>query len=171
MKAFSREQLDSIVAVAQKHDPLDALMILVMFNHGLRVSECLSLSAKSIVGDLLIVPRLKGSNDAHHPIQESEREELLALVAKIPDGRFFPICRKTAWARIKKYGAEAGIPEFLCHPHSLRHTTGKLGLKGGMTIPQIQSYLGHKNGANTLVYLQCDEEEASMAFAAAVGGK
>jgi hypothetical protein len=38
-----------------------------------------------------------------------------------------------------------------------------------MTIPEVQVWLGHVNGGNTLKYMEATEEEAACAFAAAVG--
>jgi len=38
-----------------------------------------------------------------------------------------------------------------------------------MGIPEIQKWLGHKNGGNTMKYMEATEEEAARAFATAVG--
>jgi integrase len=84
-------------------------------------------------------------------------------------GKFFPICRMTFHRRMVEYGTEAGIAPHLLHAHALKHSCGRLGYKGGMGIAELQSYLGHKNGGNTMIYLQADEGEACAAFAAAVG--
>lgn len=70
---------------------------------------------------------------------------------------------------MQAYGAEAGLPEYKRHCHVLRHSAGRLGFIGGMTIPDIQKYLGHRSGANTLIYLESSEEESCNAFAAAIG--
>jgi|ERR1700675_1396392 len=183
MKALSREQLDSLLAVARKYSERDYLMLLVMFLHGLRVTEVVGgwmykpdgtkewnpgLRAENVVDGYIVVPRLKGSNACHQELMNTEREALKKLEPG-PDGRLFPMCRKTAWLKFKTYGAEAGIPAFLAHPHTMKHTCGTLGLKGGMTLPQVQTRLGHKSGASTMVYLQVGEDEAAKAFAAAVG--
>ena len=64
--------------------------------------------------------------------------------------------------------AEAGIPKFKCHPHCLKHSCGRLTYLGGMGIAEIQTYLGHRNGWNTMVYMRPDESEVAAAFAAAV---
>jgi type 1 fimbriae regulatory protein FimB len=70
---------------------------------------------------------------------------------------------------MQTYGELAGIPAYKRHSHALKHTCGKLGLAGGMSLPELQTYLGHKNGQNTMIYLQVDDDTASHAFAAAVG--
>jgi type 1 fimbriae regulatory protein FimB len=168
VKALTRIELDALLSVAEKHNPLHALMFLVTFNHGLRVSETLSLTRANIVNGYLVVQRLKGSKRTSQPLLPSERDGLLALAQN--EGRFFPTYRMNFWRLMQRYGAEADIPRFKCTPHKLKHTTGRLGYEGGMGIPELQTWLGHKNGQNTMVYLQASEEQAANAFAAAIGG-
>jgi integrase len=164
MKSLTRQELDALLAVTPEPD---RLMFLVAFNHGLRVSEVINLDASNIVDGHLIVQRLKRSRRTTQPLLPNEKDGLLALAKQ--SGKFFPMSRYTADRRLKEYGKKAGIPEHLLHMHCLKHSCGRLGFKGGMSIPEIQAYLGHKNGGNTMVYLQASEEEAANAFAAAVG--
>jgi type 1 fimbriae regulatory protein FimB len=167
MKNFTKPELDSLLAAARKESETDYLMLLVMFNHGLRVSEMLALSSSNIVGNFLVVQRLKGSKKTCQPLLPSERDGLLKLAEK---GLFFAgEYRRRVHRKIRKYGTAAGIPEFKLHAHTLKHTTGRLGYEGGMGIPELQAYLGHVNGKNTMVYLEATEEQAASAFAAAVG--
>lgn len=168
MKHLTKDELNGLVAVAEKHDPTFALLILVIFNHGLRISEALALTTENLVDGFLVVQRLKGSRKTTQPLLPSERQRLEARAAESPKV-LFDYHRMTAWRRMQAYGAEAGIPKFKLHPHILKHTTGRLGYEGGMGIPELQSYLGHVSGANTMVYLAASEEQASNAFAAAVG--
>jgi len=169
VKSLTRPELDALLTVAQRHSDRDGLLFAVIFNHGLRVSEALALTQDNIVAGHIVVQRLKGSRKTNQPLLASEREKLEALAAE--PGRFFPMHRMTAWRKIQQYGREAGIPAFKLHPHALKHTTGRLGYEGGMGIPELQSYLGHVNGKNTMVYLEATEEQAANAFAAAVGAR
>ena len=168
MKSMTPTQVNSLLAVAKKYSEQDYLMFLVTYLHAMRISETLSLTRDNIVDGHLRMQRLKGSRRTIQPLMPQERDAILHL-AETCTGRFFTICRKTAWMRIRQYGKEAGIPEFLLHPHSLRHSAAMAGLKGGMAINELQAYLGHVHGSNTLIYLQCDDDVASKAFAAAVG--
>ena len=167
MKSLTKPQLESLLQVARKHSESDYLTLLVGFNHGLRVSEILSLSPENIVNGTLVVQRLKRSRKTAQPLLPNEKEllETLAAVGK----PFFTICRKTLWLHMKQYATEAGLPPYLAHPHILKHTCGRLGYIGGMGIPEIGAYLGHKNLGNTLIYMQASEDEAARAFAKAVG--
>lgn len=170
MKSMSREQLDALLNAAKQESEIDYLMLLVTFNHGLRVSETLSLTKNNIRDGYISVARGKGSLPCQHPLLGSERQRLEKLAATA-EGKLFTISRVTFWRRMKAYGAEAGLPEFLCRPHTLKHTCGRLGFKGGMTVPDLIEYLGHKNGANSLIYAQSDPVTASAAFAAAISPK
>lgn len=174
MKSLTRFELDSLLTVALKHSELDYLMLTCIFNHGLRVSEAVGLTRTNVIDGHLVIQRLKGSRKTSQPLLGNEKLGLEVL-AVATTGRFFlaeykpSVARVIVWRRIQKYGKEAGIPQFKCHPHALKHTTGRLGYEGGMGIPELQSYLGHQNGKNTMVYLEASEEQACSAFAAAVG--
>lgn len=164
MKSLSKTELDALLAATPEPD---RLMFLTAFNHGLRVSEVVNLDASNIVDGHLVVQRLKRSRRTTQPLLPNEKDGLLALAKQ--SGKFFPISRWTADRRLKEYGKKAGIPEFKLHMHALKHSCGRLGYEGGMGLPELQAYLGHKNGGNTMVYLQADEQQAAAAFAAAVG--
>lgn len=159
MKSLTRDELDRLLAVAGR----DALLFRVMFNHGLRVSEVIALTDADVVDGHLIVQRLKGSRKTTQRLL-SDEQELVTM-----KGRFFPMSRRTVDRRMKEYGAKAGIPKHLLHAHVLKHTCGRLGYKGGMGIPELVSYLGHKNPGNSLKYMEAEESEAAAAFAAAIG--
>jgi integrase len=169
MKSLTKPELDALLAVARKHSESDYLLLLVTFNHGLRVSEAINLTRANVIGGHLVVQRLKGSKKTTQPLQSNEKDAL-ELLAKT-EGRFFPTSRWTVNRRIEAYGVEAGIPEFKLHAHALKHTTGRLGYEGGMGLPELQTWLGHVNGKNTMVYLEATEEQAANAFAAAVGSR
>ena len=170
MKSLTRSELDALLIVVRKHSEQDYLMFLVTFSHGLRVSETLSLTRENLVSSHLIVQRQKGSNKTCQPLLDDERAALEELAAKT-EGRLFPMSRTTFWRRMHDYGREAGIAQVLLHPHVLRHSAGRLGYLGGMGVAEIQRYLGHRNGANTMIYIEASESEACSAFAAAVTGR
>jgi integrase len=167
MKSLTKLELSGLIEVAGRHSALDKLMVKVTFNHGLRASETVNLDASNIVGEYLVLQRLKASRKTSQPLFDDEKAELLELAKSA--GRFFPISRCTFWRRMQAYGREAGIPEIKLHPHILKHSAGRLAYLGGMGIPEIQNWLGHVNGGNTLKYMEATEEEAALAFAAAVG--
>ena len=168
MKNFSKDELTGLLAAAKAAGPMDYLLILLSVNHGLRVSEVLSLTEDNFKDGHIIVQRLKGSCKTSQKLLPNESTALDEYVITSSDGRLFPICRKTAWSHMKALGAAAGIDSIKCFNHALKHTTAMMGLQGGMKINELQTYLGHKSGASTLAYLKVSDDVACDAFAAAV---
>jgi type 1 fimbriae regulatory protein FimB len=165
MRSLTRQELDALLEVARRHDTRDWLMFSVTFCHGLRVSETLSLTRDNIQAGYLSVERLKGSKDVLHPLlDERQALENLALAT---DDRLFPMSRFQFYRKLQRYGREAGIPAAKCHPHALKHTCGRLAYESGVGIAEIQNWLGHVNGANTMIYMAATEEQAAAAFSKA----
>ena len=171
MKSLTQAELTALLNVAG----MFRLMFLCTFNHGLRVSEVLGLTRANLAQYMLDVQRLKGSKRTVQPLLPEERDGLLALAATSTGYLFLPEIANRASARRQfnrlmiRYGALAGIPRHKCHAHVLKHTCGRLGYKGGMGLPEIQTHLGHVSGASSMVYMQATPEEAASAFAAAAG--
>jgi len=126
------------------------------------------MTAANVIGGYIVLPRLKGSRPVEHPILPDETQALLRLCTEVPEGRLFPMCRKTVWMKIKRYGVEAGIAPNRLYPHCLKHTAGRLGYRGGMTVQEIQEYFGHVNANNSMIYSRATAEDAATAFARAI---
>jgi integrase len=169
MKFLTKDELQALLKVAKESSPADYLLVLLAFNHGLRVSEVLALTPKNFVDGHITVKRLKGSMRTTQRLSVGEAAAMDLFKGLGSDERLFPIHRQTAWRKIKTLGALAGIPAFKCFPHALKHTCAVTGLKGGMTLPEVQTRLGHKSGSSTMAYLRVSDEVADLAFAAAVG--
>ena len=170
MKSLTKDELANLIAAAEQESHVDALMFRVTFNHGLRVSETLALSPANLQGGYLVVQRLKGSRKTTQRLLADEQELLkMSGTFFLPEYTNRNSARVIFWRLMRKYGKRAGIPEFKCHPHVLKHTTGRLAYKGGCGLPEVQSILGHVNGGNSMIYMQAEESEAYAAFAAAVG--
>ena len=128
----------------------DRCLLLLMFRHGLRVSEAcgLWLSQVDTHSRVLHVARLKQGLSTTHPLRGDELRVInawLAQRAKMkPKGDAFfvserrrPLSRKTAWLAIRRYGQLAGLP-VEAHPHMLLHTCGfALADQGADTRPSV----------------------------------
>ena len=176
MQSLNHDQLLDLLRVAQEHSKRDHLMILVAYSHGLRSSEIVNLTTRSIRDAYITVQRLKGSRKTVQPLVFSsnplldEKGAMTAYLASVPaNGRLFPISRIQFWRLVQKYAALAGIANHLAHPHTLKHTCGKLALKAGMEIDELRQYLGHESLSSTGHYVESDDQTASTAFAAAMG--
>jgi len=142
----------------------DRCLLLLMFRHGLRVSEAcgLVLSQVDTESRVLHVKRLKEGLSTTHPLRSDELRAIKAWLADRatmkPDTDAFFISerrstssRKTAWLMIRDYGRLAGL-SVEAHPHMLRHACGFALADQGADTRLIQDYLGHRNIQHTVRY-------------------
>jgi integrase/recombinase XerD len=164
MHSLSKEQLGRLLEAARKESYRDWLLLHTGFCHGLRASELCGLTAADVRGGYVTISRLKGSEPATQQCSQA-----LTDFAKGKTGRLFGIRRRQLHNIFVKYAAAADIPEHKRHAHVLRHTCAVLMLEGGAKINEVQKRLSHRNGGNTLKYLEVSNEAADQAFAAACG--
>ena len=155
---------------ANRHGHRDWLIGLLIYRHGLRVSEACDLRWDDI--DLgrrtIIVRRLKGSTDSSHYL---ERDELVGLRALQRDytkrgiksayvfvnERGQPFGRMGIGRMIERAGEAAKLP-FPVHVHMLRHSTGYALAGKGMDTRRLQHFLGHASITNTVRYTAMSPE-------------
>ena len=142
----------------------DRCLLLLMFRHGLRVSEAcgLKLSQVDVDNRVVHVLRLKQGLSTTQPLRPEEIRVIQAWLRerkamKSPTDAFFvserrqPLSRKTAWLTVRKYGELAGLP-LSVYPHMLRHACGYALADQGADTRLIQDYLGHRNIQHTVRY-------------------
>jgi type 1 fimbriae regulatory protein FimB len=159
-------EVDKLLAATKgtRNETRDRCLLLLMFRHGLRVSEAcgLQLSQVDIESRVLHVQRLKDGLSTTHPLRGDELRAIKAWLterAKMkPDTDAFfiserrsPLSRKTAWVMIRHYGELAGL-SLPAHPHMLRHACGFALADQGADTRLIQDYLGHRNIQHTVRY-------------------
>ena len=155
---------------ANRYGDRDHLIGLLIYRHGLRVSEACDLRWDDI--DLgkrtIIVRRLKGSTDSSHYL---ERDELAGLKALQRDyakrgiksayvfvnERGQPFGRMGIARMIERAGESAKLP-FPVHVHMLRHSTGYALANRGMDTRRLQHFLGHASITNTVRYTAMSPE-------------
>ena len=172
-------EVDRLLA-ATKDNPRtglrDRCLILLMFRHGLRVTEACAMRVDQVdlESKILQVRRLKGGLSTTQPLRTeeirllkgwmAERERWLRQWRK-PGGtgaaldrqalflstRGAALSRKTFWALLRRYGAQAGL-SLPPHPHMLRHACGFALADQGADTRLIQDYLGHRNIQHTVRY-------------------
>jgi type 1 fimbriae regulatory protein FimB/type 1 fimbriae regulatory protein FimE len=153
-----------------RHGHRDWLIVLLIYRHGLRVSEACDLRWDDI--DLtkrtIIVRRLKGSTDSSHYL---ERDELAGLKALQRDyakrgiksayvfvnERGQPFGRMGIARMVERAGEAAKLP-FPIHVHMLRHSTGYALAGKGMDTRRLQHFLGHASITNTVRYTAMSPE-------------
>jgi integrase/recombinase XerD len=165
-QSLTAAELDKLLTAAQLEDLRDFVIIDLMYELFLRVSEVLSLRCGDVLADGRVVcHRLKGSKDNILPIRNPD---VLALVraacAKRGDRAallFDNVSRRTLDWRIKKYGHMAGLPPEKCHAHALKHTACQITMdETDGNIMAVKTLAGHSDIGSTLSYADITTAEA-----------
>jgi type 1 fimbriae regulatory protein FimB/type 1 fimbriae regulatory protein FimE len=150
-----------------RHGHRDWLIALLIYRHGLRVSEACDLRWDDI--DLskrtIIVRRLKGSTDSSHYLERDELAGLKRLAREqerksayvFVNERGQPFGRMGIARMIERAGETAKLP-FPIHVHMLRHSTGYALAGKGMDTRRLQHFLGHASITNTVRYTAMSPE-------------
>ncbi|MFZ2493487.1 MAG: tyrosine-type recombinase/integrase [Thermoanaerobaculia bacterium] len=142
----------------------DGLLVLMLFRHGLRVTEEASLTWDDIHFDdgTMFVRRAKNGRESRHFMEGDEIRELKKLKRESASSRFVfcserggPLSNRSIHHIVKKAGEEAGLP-FPVHPHMLRHAKGYQLAQNGADTRAIQGYLGHRDIKSTVIYTELD---------------
>jgi type 1 fimbriae regulatory protein FimB len=152
------------IAKGSRHAARDRCILLLMFRHGLRVSEACGLRVSQVDTDsrVLHVARLKHGLSMTHPLRTDEMRVIKTWLAERAsmepetDAFFLSerrglLSRKTVWCMIGRYGERAGLPVD-AHPHMLRHACGFTLADQGADTRLIQDSLGHRNMQHTVRY-------------------
>ena len=152
-------------AQASRNRERDYCLLLLMYHHGLRVSEAcrLKVTDVDIQAKRIHINRLKNGEQTSQPMYNGEVGALNAWL-KVrkqmqPYSNFLFISERrqrlsrfTVSALINKYAQAAGLEELAVHPHMLRHACGYSLANRGTDTRLIQDYLGHKNIQHTVRY-------------------
>ena len=147
------EEMNKLLTAAKtaSRNPVrDYCALLLMFRHGLRVSELCSikLSDIDVKHKMFHVNRLKDCDSGPHELYNGESQAVKAWLierAKMnpPAGvdtlfiseRRKPLSRITVWHMVGATARAAGLDHLAIHPHQLRHTTGYSLVNKGVDIP------------------------------------
>jgi type 1 fimbriae regulatory protein FimE len=156
-------EVEQVIAAARKvgrHSSRDVTLILLMYRHGLRVTEAVSLrwDAVNLRAGLLHVHRIKHGPPAVHPLRGPELRALRQLRRDYPDTPYLfiserggPLTDRAVRHIVLRAGEIAGLT-FPIHPHMLRHACGFYLANKGIDTRAIQQYLGHCNIQHTVRY-------------------
>ncbi|MGA7001871.1 MAG: tyrosine-type recombinase/integrase [Pseudolabrys sp.] len=152
---------------ANRHGHRDWLIGLLIYRHGLRVSEACDLRWDDLdLGKRTIaVRRLKRSVDSSHYLERDEvaglkrlqREQEPKAAYVFVNERGQPFSRMGIARMIERAGKAARLP-FPVHVHMLRHSTGHVLAGKGMDTRRLQHFLGHASITNTVRYTAMSPE-------------
>lgn len=177
---LTQQEIDKLLAAAKsctRNSARDFCLLLLMYRHGLRVSEACSLQLSDI--DLptktFHVRRLKGCDHGAHDFYNGESGairawlEVRAQMAP-PDEvqelfiseRRQPLSRITVFHLVRMLGRAAGLALEL-HPHMLRHSTGYTLIQKH-DVRVVQDFLGHRSLTSTARYTKLNRSRFAKLF-------
>jgi site-specific recombinase XerD len=136
----------------------DSLLVILLFQTGLRISEALSLTPSSIQRFegkpvLSVIGKGRKLRFVACPQPLVDKLKSYAFDCKIePRDPFFPIKRSRAWQIIKAISLKAGFTKKV-HPHLFRHSDAIERLKQTGNPKALQIHLGHSSMSMTMRYL------------------
>ncbi len=159
---LGQAEIDRLLAAARRgrHGTRDHLLTLMMFRHGLRVSEAIGLRRADVDLDQarLWIPRLKNGLSVEQPLAGDELRAIRRWLSRRHDAlpwvfiseRRQPLTRQAVNYIIARAGERAELGHV--HPHMLRHSCGFSLANRGHDLRLIQDYLGHRDPRHTAHY-------------------
>jgi site-specific recombinase XerD len=169
---LTEHQMAKLLAALKRnrHGHRDWLIGLLIYRHGLRVSEACDLrwDDLDLTKRTVIVRRLKGSTDSSHYLDRDELAGIKLLRRQqeakgiksayvFVNERAEPFRRMGIARMVERAGEAAKLP-FPVHVHMLRHSTGYALANRGMDTRRLQHFLGHASITNTVRYTAMSPE-------------
>ncbi len=170
---LDRKEVHSLQRAAEKGEPRDLAILLLMLNTGLRVSEVAGLT----LGDLKIsdrkgemVVRGKGQKVRTVPLNAGIRKVLRAYLENRPkvkhDSLFVgqkgePLGKQGIQYQIRLMAEQAKLDGV--SPHSLRHTFAKNLVDAQVSLDQVATLMGHTNLTTTARYTKPSQQDLARA--------
>lgn len=155
-KYLTRDEVVRLIEAAQR--PRDRLLLRVLWETGVRVSELISLTPQSIdfTGETLQVVTLKRRGHVRAiPVRPGLLGELARQIAGagIREGaRLFPVTRQRVHQIVRRAALRAGTPTDRAHAHVLRHAFAIACVLARVPVLVLAEWLGHRSLESTLVY-------------------
>ncbi|WP_066639653.1 tyrosine-type recombinase/integrase [Desulfolucanica intricata] len=174
---FEPEEIKKMLNHLKKntfYDLRDNLMIRILYDCGLRVSELINLKIIDIDIEKNIIKVFgKGHKERYVPFGRSVKRELVKYLSKrnktVPEDldEGYLLCtnqgtalnRRNVLRKIRIVGHKAGIEGKRLSPHTFRHSFAKQYLMSGGDLFSLQSIMGHNNLSTTRRYIHLLTED------------
>lgn len=158
---LTRPELEQLLAHAYGVRGERGTLVKTLVLTGCRVSEFVALDVEdlSYADKEITIRHGKGDKARVIPILPKLADELRVYVGNRTTG---PLFLNRRWERftqrrvqqvVKALAAGAGLTKRV-YPHLMRHTVAQHLLEGGMTLEQVQKFLGHASITTTQIYAE-----------------
>lgn len=163
-KYLPLNEIKALLEAPYPNNTKDRLILRLMANAGLRVSEVINLQRKNFhfEEDLLIVRGGKGNKDRVIPLTHQTLRILAYNYTEDlkPEDKLFDLSRQSIYGMVVRYAKRAQIDHHI-NPHQLRHTFAVHTLKAGVDLRSLQKMMGHSRLQITTIYLDITVEDIS----------
>jgi site-specific recombinase XerD len=167
---FSPEQVKILLDTTDRKSPAgfrDYVMIMLLYDTGIRLSELISLDFNKIdFNQSCLVVNGKGNRERTVPFGREVRRALWRYITGFrpePESsrvthlfltdKGLPLKPRAVQSMLSRLGKRAGITEVRCSPHTLRHTFAKQYLMCGGDVFSLQRILGHSSLEVVKIYV------------------
>ena len=149
-KTVIEQMIDKANHDTEKHGRRNHLVLTILWQTGMRVSELANLRKKDVQTNNIIIRGGKGGRDRIIPLKNDLRNLLLVYSDQMKaDDQLFNLTQRQLRNIVYRYR----IDGYRVHPHTYRHSFAVHCLKEGMNIRALQKILGHSGLNTTQIYL------------------
>ncbi len=171
VQRLSREEEDRLISQAYCDKSEHGLLIKTLFQTGTRVSEFVAIKVEDFYFEelMILIEKGKGGKSRYVPILPALAQELKTHLDNrktsylFESNRSLPFSPRRIQQIVKTTAEKAGITKNV-YPHLLRHTVATFLLEKGMSLEQIQKFLGHSRLETTQIYAESTTEMIKASY-------
>lgn len=174
---LSRDEVHRLIEHAYRVSGRNGLLVKTLLFTGARVSEFVAIRVEDVftAENTIRIRHGKGGKQRSVPILSALAQELRTHLGSRGVGFLFETRSATAFTprRVQQIvydvAVAAGIAQAV-HPHLLRHTIAQQLLDGGMSLEEVQRFLGHSKITTSQIYAQSTPSAIRESYTRALGG-